>query len=157
MVTPPQPPTPSQSAVTSHPHPPTHIPTPTNRCVRKVVAAAAADPQLEALLTALPALPTAPDNPGSAQLRYTAALVVASYADWLGRSLGSGRCQGLLQRCVCGFVCGCVCLCVCVCVCVCVRACVRVRARVCSCVGVQRVGGRREAVVVLLMSQGVAH
>jgi hypothetical protein len=84
-------------------------PTNPQRCVRKV-ATTPGDPQLESLLSALPGLPS--EAPGSAQLRYTAALVVASYADWLGRSLAMGRCQGLLQRWVgrvlvcCGKCCG---------------------------------------------------
>lgn len=37
-------------------------------------------------------------TPPHTQLRYTAALVVAGYSEWLGRSLSMGRCQGLLQR-----------------------------------------------------------
>lgn len=42
--------------------------------------------------------PRAPPPPPHTQLRYTAALVVAGYSEWLGRSLSMGRCQGLLQR-----------------------------------------------------------
>ena len=107
------------------------------RSVRTVVATAPGEPQLEAVLGALPdllaaaaasasggaAAAAAAGSGGAAggsggaaggagggggggaagvgQLRYTAALVVAGYSDWLGRSLASGRCQGLLQRCVC--------------------------------------------------------
>ncbi|KAI8470335.1 MAG: armadillo-type protein [Monoraphidium minutum] len=67
------------------------------RCIRKV-AASPGDPQLEALMAALPSLPAGPPgSAGAGQLRYTAALVVAGYSDWLGRSMAAGRCQGLLQ------------------------------------------------------------
>ncbi|GBF90722.1 hypothetical protein Rsub_03023 [Raphidocelis subcapitata] len=67
------------------------------RSIRRI-AAPPGDPQLEALLSALPGLPTPPAPAAAGLLRYTAALVVAGYADWLGRAMAAGRCQGMLQR-----------------------------------------------------------
>jgi transportin-3 len=66
-------------------------------CLRSAHRAAppAGDPNLEALLAALPSLPGPNDHMSSPRLAETAALMVASFGGWLSRTLALGRGGGL--------------------------------------------------------------
>jgi hypothetical protein len=62
------------------------------RCI-KGLAFSPVEAQLEQLFQALPSLPSQPP-----QLSYTSALLVSSYAEWLGKAISAGHCGALLPR-----------------------------------------------------------